>query len=143
MEKQHIYIFSNSQHPEIVKVGKTTKHPEIRAKELSGTGTVGKWQVEWYMVVPDAEIAEKTAHYLLKEFRGEPKKEFFKIKTLEASTIIEKKLVEFFEIQKPVIWQSEGLKKSTLLREALEKLSRQTKILEVEIAKKTSRLEKK
>lgn len=114
MEKQYVYIFSNSQYPEIVKVGKTNIHPEVRAKQLSSqTGSVGKWQAEWYIVVPDAEIAEKTAHYLLKEFREDPKKEFFKTTILEASTIIERKLVEFFALEKPVIWQSEGLKKLT------------------------------
>lgn len=115
MEKQYIYIFSNSQYPEIVKVGKTTKHPEIRAKELSSqTGSVGKWQAEWYMVVPDAEIAEKTAHYLLKEFREDPKKEFFKISILKAAGIIEKKLVEFFEIKKTEIWKGNVLQEIEL-----------------------------
>jgi hypothetical protein len=115
MEKQYIYIFSNSQYPEIVKVGKTNIHPEVRAKQLSSqTGSVGKWQAEWYMVVPDAEIAEKTAHYLLKEFREDPKKEFFKISILKAAGIIEKKLVEFFEIKKTEIWKGNVLQEIEL-----------------------------
>ena len=98
MEKQYIYIFSNSQYPEIVKIGKTIIHPEVRAKQLSSqTGSVGKWQVEWYLVVPDSDIAEKMAHSLLKEFREDPKKEFFKRTVFEASSIISKKLVDFFD----------------------------------------------
>ncbi len=134
MEKQYIYIFSNSQYPEIVKVGKTNLHPEVRAKQLSSqTGSIGKWQVEWHIIVPDSEIAEKTAHYLLKEFREDPKKEFFKIRILEASKIIEKKFVEFFELKKTEIWQSESLKKAIRLIELKEKLSEQTKNLESEL----------
>ena len=63
MEKQYIYILSNAQQPDVVKVGKTNIHPEIRAKDITkGAGVIGKWQVEWYIVVPDADIAEKMAH---------------------------------------------------------------------------------
>ncbi len=134
MEKQYIYIFSNSQYPEIVKVGKTNIHPEVRAKQLSSqTGSVGKWQVEWYIVVPDSEIAEKMAHSLLKEFREDPKKEFFKRTVFEASSIISKKLVEFFEIEKPEIWENKILK--------VEKLKLQ--ILKAALKLQTKNLEKK
>ncbi len=88
----------------------------------SQTGSVGKWQVEWYIVVPDADIAEKMAHSLLKEFREDPKKEFFKRTVFEASTIIKKKLVEFFEIEKSEIWENEKLKEETIEGELLNLL---------------------
>jgi hypothetical protein len=134
MEKQYIYIFSNSQYPEIVKVGKTNIHPEVRAKQLSSqTGSVGKWQVEWYMVVPDSDIAEKMAHSLLKEFREDPKKEFFKRTVFEASSINEKKLIEFFEIEKPEIWEGEKLKE--------EKKQKQLLLLKAKLARETAKLE--
>ena len=50
MEKLYIYIFTNPEKPELVKVGRTNKHPEIRANELSRqTGTIGKFVVEWHL----------------------------------------------------------------------------------------------
>ena len=132
MEKQYIYIFSNSQYPEIVKIGKTIIHPEVRAKQLSSqTGSVGKWQVEWYLVVTDSDIAEKMAHSLLKEFREDPKKEFFKRTVFEAARIIEKKLVEFFEIEKPEIWEGEKFK---------EEKQKQLLLLKVKLARETAKL---
>jgi len=33
--KQYVYILSNTVTPEILKIGKTNKHPEIRADQLS------------------------------------------------------------------------------------------------------------
>jgi hypothetical protein len=113
MEKQYIYILSNADKPEIVKVGMTKKHPEVRADKLTnGTGSTGKWQVEWSMVVPDCRGAEKIAHVLLAKFHQEgDKRENFRITVFEASSIIEKKLIEFFEIEKAEMWESEELKK--------------------------------
>ena len=97
----------------------------------SQTGSVGKWQVEWYLVVPDSDIAEKMAHSLLKEFREDPKKEFFKRTVFEAARIIEKKLVEFFEIEKPEIWEGEKFK---------EEKQKQLLLLKVKLARETAKL---
>ena len=88
MEKQYIYIFSISDKPELIKVGRTNKHPEIRANELSRqTWAVGKFVVEWHLEVTDSEIAEKVAHFKLKEFHYA--KEFFSINAYDAHLILE------------------------------------------------------
>ena len=117
MEKQYIYIFSISDKPELIKVGRTNKHPEIRANELSRqTWAVGKFVVEWHLEVTDSEIAEKVAHFKLKEFHYA--KEFFSINAYDAHLILEQFIIPLFEIEKPVIFYSETLKKKINLEKA-------------------------
>ena len=110
MEKQYIYILTNSEKHELIKVGRTNKHPEIRANELSRqTGTIGKLEVEWHLEVTDSEIAEKVAHFKLREFHHS--KEYFSISAFKARGILEKALIHLFELENPVIFNSEFLKK--------------------------------
>jgi hypothetical protein len=44
-----VYILSNEKYLKgILKIGKTKKHPEVRADQVSNpTGVVGKFIVEW------------------------------------------------------------------------------------------------
>jgi T5orf172 domain len=97
MEKQYIYIFSNSKNTDLVKVGYTTKHPTARAESLSKqTGAIGTFNVEWYLEVPDGRVAEVIAHYKLKRYHTE--KEYFNIEPFIAVIKLEDLLIEFFEI---------------------------------------------
>lgn len=44
---QYVYLLENKYSPNVYKIGWTSRHPDIRAKEISqGTGVVGKWEVE-------------------------------------------------------------------------------------------------
>ena len=92
----------------MIKVGRTNKHPEIRANELSRqTGTIGKFIVEWHLEVPDSELAEKVAHFKLREFHH--LKEYYSISAYDAHLILEKFIISLFEIEKPVIFYSETI----------------------------------
>ena len=111
MEKQHqkkdeqyVYILSNPYYGNRLKVGRSTNHPEVRAKELSRlTGVIGEFYVEWSIEVPDSKSAEAMAHFVLKEYKFQ--KEFFSI---DLNLAIEKLLVNLtrqFKIEKPEIYK--------------------------------------
>jgi hypothetical protein len=109
MEMQYIYIFSISDKPDLIKVGKSSKNPHIRANDLSrNTAATGKFNVEWFMEVPDAELAEKVAHFKLKEYHFN--KEYFTKKPFHAYRILEKFLIPLFELEQPIIEYSESMK---------------------------------
>lgn len=110
MEKQYLYILSNPRHEGLFKVGGTSKNPAIRADQLSRqTGVIGKFQVEWSIVVPDWVLAEKMAHYLLRSQAEE--KEYFKLNLLQTTEILTEKLRQFFELSAVEVYASEKVQK--------------------------------
>ena len=122
MEKQYIYIFTNPEKPELIKVGRTNKHPEIRANELSRqTAAIGKFIVEWHLEVSDSEIAEKVAHFKLKEFHHS--KEYFSISAYDAHLILEQFIIPLFEIENPIIFYSQTLSRKNRLIKLSKALS--------------------
>jgi T5orf172 domain len=138
MEKQYVYILSISDKPDLIKVGKTSKNPHIRANDLSkNTAATGKFSVEWFIEVPDAELAEKIAHFKLKEYHFN--KEYFSVKPYDAHLILEKFLIPLFEIKKPVIVYcgSIELTKKIRKRQAISK-----KLFEKSMIEKPERDEK-
>lgn len=72
-----VYIMSNKSMPEIYKIGYTTRHPTLRAEELSTTGVPSKFIVEFYIYVEDCIKVESNCHDNLKKFNYG--KEFFKV----------------------------------------------------------------
>lgn len=73
-----IYILSSPAMPGILKIGHTTRKPEIRAVELSdATGIPCAFVSEFVQAVPDSEAAEATVHRLLSDKRPSPNREFF------------------------------------------------------------------
>lgn len=97
MSKQYVYIFKNSSNPEIIKIGKTDKHPEIRAEQLNRqTGVIGKYEVLWSKEVKNNDIAEKILHFCFEDYRVE--KEYFKINITLAIEISETVLKNFFAV---------------------------------------------
>ena len=128
MEKQYIYIFSISDKPDLIKVGRTSKHPHIRANDLSkNTAATGRFNVEWFMEVPDAELAEKIAHFKLKEHHAN--KEYFSLKPFDAYLILEKFLIPLFEINKPVITYEGKIKLLIELNKKSKSASKKLKIV--------------
>jgi hypothetical protein len=113
MNKEYIYIFSN----DLLKIGKTTHNPRVRAEKLSReTGAIGKFIVEWFMEVPNCELAEKIIHFRLQEFHYE--KEFYKtdIDNAVIASCIE--LSKFFEITQPIFY----VKNLEIIEKELEKI---------------------
>lgn len=91
LNKGYIYLMRNAAHDiDIVKIGLTTKTPEERAIQLSRTSSPDKFLIidKWY--VKDCIIAEKLIHESLKQFRINPKREFFKIQISDAIKRIDK-----------------------------------------------------
>ncbi len=71
-----------------IKIGKTTKPPEIRAEQLSKqTSNIGHFKVEWSKKVNDASFYENYLHYVFKIFHYE--KEFFSVQSDLAIKIAE------------------------------------------------------
>ena len=88
-----IYILRNPYLKDsLVKIGKTSRISETRAKELSAaTGVPGAFEVLYEEDVFDVDLAETLAHHALDRFRANPRREFFrlplKIAVREVTTI--------------------------------------------------------
>lgn len=86
----YLYILRSAAHPkDVFKVGQTTRDPETRAAELSGTtASPDRFLVaqDWY--VSDPEAAEAEVHRRLKAYRINPGREFFQIAYKELIQIV-------------------------------------------------------
>ena len=61
--KGYVYVMINPSYEGLVKIGKTTKDPEERAKELSSaTGVATPFIVVYKRVFNDCSIAESLIH---------------------------------------------------------------------------------
>ena len=92
-EKGFVYIMTNPGMPGLVKVGRTSKTPTIRAKELSSTGVPDPFEAQYYVFSEDMHSAEAEAHRNLQEYKY--KKEFFKTDVATAISAIEKTEIHF------------------------------------------------
>lgn len=85
-----IYIMRNASFEKnIFKIGLTTKTTKERASQLSNTSVPDNFNIinEWN--VKDCRIAEKEIHEILKEYRINPNREFFRIELKYACKVIE------------------------------------------------------
>ena len=77
-----VYCFSNTHVEDLYKIGLTQKlTPDGRAKQLRGTGQIGKWQVEFAKKVRDCRKTEKVLHATFKKYHVD--KEMFKVKDID------------------------------------------------------------
>ena len=75
----------------MVKIGKSTRDPEERAKELSSaTGVPTPFMVAYSIMVSDCDAAEKFAHELLslQGARLTKNREFFEVSLSDAIKVI-------------------------------------------------------
>ena len=122
-----IYILSNSAF-NTLKIGRTSKAPEERRRELSSeTGVPAPYKIEYYAFVENYESVERQVHLKLDSNRPQKNKEHFTCSVPEAIIVIENianiKYKEIFykspdEIQREKIRQEEV----RLRKEAEEKL---------------------
>ena len=78
MSKGNVYILTNPDYPNHVKIGSTTLSPQERCDQISSqTGVLSPFQVHYFVEVSDCEKVGRLVHQELKEFRDS--KEFFKI----------------------------------------------------------------
>ena len=85
-----IYVMLNELYPGLLKIGKTKKHPNQRAKELSGTAMLHPFRVTYFVKVSDCNLAEQHVHAELKQFRQNPKREFFEMPITKAKEVIQR-----------------------------------------------------
>lgn len=80
MRTGYIYILINpALHRDLLKIGKTTRQPEDRAKEISSTGVPAEYRVAFDIESSDCDLAELIVHNRLAEYRYTKNREFFKL----------------------------------------------------------------
>jgi len=119
--------------PGLVKVGKTTRTPEVRARELHGTGVPKPFKVAHSWAVPDSSLNanEKAAHKRLKNYRLDSKREYFKLSPSETIDKLDP------IIRTPEVIAAERKKQ----RDREEKAAKKIEMQAAAIREKISRLE--
>jgi hypothetical protein len=98
----YVYILVNPAFPYYVKIGKTTKDPEMRAKELSsGTGIPAPYGVAWDALVSNCDEVERLIHQRLAHARARSDREFFAIPLRKAVSILTEIVAPFEYEQEP------------------------------------------
>lgn len=86
-----IYVLSNPSMPGLLKIGKTSRTVPERMKELFGTGVATPFVLEFSKKVEwDLDDTERRIHRLLRTYRVNTSREFFKIDVQEAYYILDK-----------------------------------------------------
>lgn len=80
--KGWVYVISNRAMPELVKVGFSTKDPELRASELNHTGSPHPYLVEYELLIEAPYDVEQRVHRALRHKREA--KEWFRCSPEEA-----------------------------------------------------------
>jgi len=86
--KGWVYVISNKAMPGLIKVGYSSKDPELRAKELNNTGSPYSYIVEYDMLIDEPFQIEQRVHKLLAAKRKG--KEWFECSAEEAVDAIQK-----------------------------------------------------
>ncbi|GMR19602.1 MAG: hypothetical protein BMS9Abin36_0197 [Gammaproteobacteria bacterium] len=91
MKEGYVYILINpALRRDYLKIGMTSRSPEIRAQEISkGTGIPAEFHVAYEICVPDCAIAEDIVHNRLDKYRLNDNREFFVMPLKEAINELE------------------------------------------------------
>jgi hypothetical protein len=81
-----VYVITNKAMPELVKVGYSTKDPEMRAEELENTGAPHEYVVEFDVLVENPRELEQKVHAQLSTFHE--RKEWFRCSVSQAISAI-------------------------------------------------------
>lgn len=85
-KEQYVYVMSNpSFHSDMLKIGWTREHPNIRLNNLNTTGIPTPFIVEYVIITPEGSKLEKQIHNHIKSHRVNSNREFFKISKAELS----------------------------------------------------------
>jgi uncharacterized membrane protein YqaE (UPF0057 family) len=82
-----VYVLTNSVLSSVVKIGYTRRSADKRARELSGTGVPGQWEVAHEIRVRNPRTVEERTHRELSRYRVSDG-EFFKVSPSKAASII-------------------------------------------------------
>lgn len=84
--KGWVYVISNQAMPGLIKIGYSTKDPELRARELNHTGSPHPYIVEYEMLIDEPYRLEQQVHKALRH-QGEGR-EWFRCSAEEAIAVI-------------------------------------------------------
>ncbi len=93
-----VYVLSNKGHPNLVKVGFSTKDPQKRAEDLYTTGAPHKFVVEYDVLVEAPESIERKVHKALRKFHEN--REYCKCSPEQAVLIIRRELGDSIIVEK-------------------------------------------
>lgn len=79
----YVYILLNPAFPDLLKIGKTERHPKDRAKELAGTGSPYPFVVAFWRYVYDPDKVERELHLRFSENRTSQQREFFSAEVVD------------------------------------------------------------
>jgi len=81
-----VYVITNKAMPDLIKIGFSTKDPELRAKEFDGTASPHPYIVEFDILVKNPREFEQKIHALLKGVHE--RKEWFRCSLAHAVRIV-------------------------------------------------------
>lgn len=79
----YVYVLLNPAFPNLLKIGKTERHPRDRAKELDGTGSPYPFVVAFWRYVYDPDKVERELHLRFSENRTSQQREFFSTEVVD------------------------------------------------------------
>ena len=128
-KEQYVYVMSNPSFPEdILKIGWTRDHPNIRANNLHTSGIPTPFIVEFVITTLEGAKLERYIHNHIKNHRVKSNREFFKISKDElCEKLVNELMLELksiTEINMPITLTKKSNKKVTelkMLYEALKK----------------------
>lgn len=90
MNNGYVYILINVSMPDIIKIGKTSRDSNARAKELSTTSLPTPFKVAYEIFSTDYDNLEKLIHEKLNDFRVNQNREFFRYPLNKAIELLQK-----------------------------------------------------
>jgi hypothetical protein len=95
-----LYVLSNKNMPNLLKIGFTTKTPDKRAKQISrGTGVPTHFIVEYALKCFNGQALEAEIHKYLHSYRVNNDREFFQIPLDEAKRVVDLLSVRYVSIK--------------------------------------------
>lgn len=91
-----VYVLSNKSMPGMLKIGLTTREPDQRARELSGsTGVPTPFVIEHSRYVSDCKAVEREIHQRLDRYRVGKNREFFQMTVADATRAVDSAAVGY------------------------------------------------
>jgi hypothetical protein len=84
MAQGFVYVLLNPSFPDQVKIGRTEKNSELRAKNLRTTGVPTPFIVIYDELVSNCEVVEQRLHSRFSAYRTSSDREFFRVPVREA-----------------------------------------------------------
>lgn len=92
MSKGYVYVLTNPAMPGLVKIGRTTGDPEVRAAQLRSTGVPMPFEVKCSVLSPDCIELEEEMHDFFAEYRVCGSREFFNLEISRVEAQLENEL---------------------------------------------------